>query len=185
MNSNHDHQRQRNTPQLQNRTVGNEVRRGLSQVIDLRHYPAQLPSAAMPEPQDKPAATAETNSQAAAIPQPSAVKLSASNLYLGGLAYDMLLLTVLTIVAATTNYRDLAFLGYLIIVLVFQIASRRIFLLALITLTSIPLLLAFHKTALADTYAIFAFYFMAIGLIRAVIELIAEQRTARKIPNSK
>lgn len=60
---------------------------------------------------------------------------------------------------------------YIVVALVFRLKSRVNFSIALLLLLAIPVLLLIGQQALAETYAIFCFYFLVIGVIWATLEL--------------
>lgn len=59
---------------------------------------------------------------------------------------------------------------YFDIELVFKLNSRWNFGLAFLVLFFVPILLSFHKTQIADSYAIDAFYLISSGLVMNLVE---------------
>ena len=91
--------------------------------------------------------------------------------FLDGFAYDLLFIVVAMFVSLASPLRDWLFLLYLIAAIVFKIGSQRIFRSALFCLVLIPVLTVLKRADTADTFAVFTFYFLAIGVVRAIIEL--------------
>jgi hypothetical protein len=67
-------------------------------------------------------------------------------------------------------------LAYIPIALIFKLKSQISFTLALFFLILIPVLMVFKQEALAETYAVFCFYFLALGVIMAAVELRTSSR---------
>ena len=149
--------------------IGKEIRPGHPQVLDLRQpqftaeqlkaSPARLARWTLLGP-----TTAMRGQGAASAP-------GAVTQILIGIAYDLFLITLLGYVAIGTPYVNWVFLAYALVALIFRLSSQRFFRSALICLILIPTLSALRRGALAETFAIFAFYFLAIGVIRAMFEL--------------
>ncbi len=91
--------------------------------------------------------------------------------FLDGFAYDLLFIALAFFVSLATPFRDWLFLGYLLMALVFRVSSQRIFRSALFCLVAIPLLTQLKRLDAADSFAVFTFYFLSIGVLRAIIEL--------------
>lgn len=87
------------------------------------------------------------------------------------LAYGLLIVTILTAIAATTSLINWAFLVYGIIVIAIKLPSQRIFTAALISLVLIPLTTLLNRNGLANDFAVVAFYFMLVGSLRAILEV--------------
>lgn len=147
--------------------VGNEVRRGQRGVIDLRGLEPILRTTGE-------VTRRAVEPQIAARPAPDELTRQPAAWVLNGVAYDLIMIVVLGFIAIGTAYRDWAFLVYLILVLALRIPSQRVFRSALLSLVLIPIVLSLHRQGLGQDFAIFAFYFMAIGVIRAIIELRKE-----------
>ncbi len=60
---------------------------------------------------------------------------------------------------------------YVLVAIIFKIKSRISFVIALFLLLAIPILLLIDRRALAETYAIFCFYFLVVGITMAFFEL--------------
>jgi hypothetical protein len=60
---------------------------------------------------------------------------------------------------------------YIIAALILRLKSRVSFSIALLLLLAIPILLLMRQQGLAETYAIFCFYFLVVGVISATLEL--------------
>jgi hypothetical protein len=67
---------------------------------------------------------------------------------------------------------------YLVAALVYRIDSQRTFLVALIFLVMVAVGSAIGKSVPAESYAIYAFYFLVIGLVSAMRELLSTGRSA-------
>ena len=96
---------------------------------------------------------------------------------LNGFAYDLLIITALSFVSIGTSLRDVAFLVYLIVALVKRWDSQKMFRSALFCLVLIPILQALNRVPAADMFAIFTFYFLCIGVVRAIIELKGSKKS--------
>jgi hypothetical protein len=67
---------------------------------------------------------------------------------------------------------------YLVAALVYRIDSQRTFLVALIFLVMVAVGSAIGQSVPAENYAIYAFYFLVIGLVSAMRELLSTGRSA-------
>jgi uncharacterized membrane protein len=86
------------------------------------------------------------------------------------IAYGLLIVTILGAISAVTSFVNWAVFIYAVIVLIIKLPSQRIFTAALISLVLIPCTSALHRNTLANDFAVITFYFLLIGLIRAIIE---------------
>jgi hypothetical protein len=86
-------------------------------------------------------------------------------------AYSFLLISVMSAVAVATTYINWMFLLYGILAVIMRFPSRIIFVSALICFVIVIMSSVVSKNSLANTFAVMAFYFMVIGLIRAILEL--------------
>lgn len=68
---------------------------------------------------------------------------------------------------------------YIPVALIFKLKSQTSFTLALLLLIAIPILIVFKQEALAETYAVFCFYFLVIGVVMAAFELRTSSRKTR------
>lgn len=143
--------------------IGNEVISGRSSFLDLRRINMMKPAS-------------ETIRRATTLPiklefNPVQVTKVPKTSFLDGTAYELLFIMIAAIISSFTGYRDWVFLAYLLMALALRVSSQRILRSALFCLVLIPILLQLHKDGLADMFAIFVFYFLSIGLLRAMIEL--------------
>ena len=102
------------------------------------------------------------------------------------------LLVVIGAFIAKQNF-DFTFAGALILIyfglsLIWRLSGRISASLALFFLIATPILLMFKNDALAETFAIYAYYFLVITVIRLVFELknspkIEEKRPVRPVDN--
>lgn len=74
-------------------------------------------------------------------------------------------------------------LAYALVSILFVIESRIAAGIALLFLTSCPILLIFKKEAMAETMAIYAYYFLVITVITQIREYWREERTKKVIHN--
>lgn len=72
---------------------------------------------------------------------------------------------------------EIAFFAVFIWSIVGPIASRYLALLALFFLSFTPVLLAIGRGTRAEEFAVYAYYFLVMAVIRGVIEVRAEQKT--------
>ena len=145
------------------RKIGNEVISGRSNFLDLRTMKMVKPATETIRRATTPPIKVELN--------PVRVTIVPKTSFLDGFAYELLFIMIAAMVSSFTGYRDWVFLAYLVMALVLRVSSQRIFRSALFCLVLVPLLLQFHKDGLADMFAIFTFYFLSIGVVRAIIEL--------------
>ena len=96
--------------------------------------------------------------------------------YFNYLAFDLFVVVSLGVVASATDLINWAFLAYGLLVLILRTDSQRLFSAALISLVIIPGATIANRTDTVDDFAVMTFYFLLIGLIRAVIELRKEPR---------
>ncbi len=68
---------------------------------------------------------------------------------------------------------------YIPIALIFKLKSQTSFTLALLLLLAIPILIIIGQQPLAETYAIFSFYFLVVGVLMATFELRSSPRKMR------
>lgn len=164
-------------PQNHRKKVGNEVAGGRSRVLDLRAWV-----------QPAIARTEEIAVRVVAPPvqvvlKPLSVTNTPRETSFDGFAYDLLFITTAAGVSLVTEYRDWLFLAYLVVAVVLQESSQRIFRSAIVCLVFIPVTQMLHREVLADSFAIFTFYFLCIGTFRAIIESMVSERNERKGKN--
>ncbi len=68
--------------------------------------------------------------------------------------------------------------------ILWRIESERTFLVALLLLMATAVLSFLRNDALAEEYAVYAYYFLVIGVITAIIELIGQPRPKPKQPRA-
>ncbi len=159
-------------------TVGNEFSTAKSGVLDLR---TAKPKPAHPKPLiNRPTFMLPTEVIRRVTAPPvhitfNPVQVSkpviAHKSFIDGFAYDLLFISLAFFVSLATPYRDWLLLAYLAAALIFRVSSQRIFRSALFCLVAIPVLLQLRRNEAADFFAIFTFYFLCTGVIRAIIEL--------------
>jgi hypothetical protein len=86
-------------------------------------------------------------------------------------AYDLGIIVILGFISFVSALVNWAFLAYGIYALARRLPSQRIFVSALMCLVFIPILNILHRSSLSNSFAVFTFYFLVFGLIRACIEL--------------
>jgi hypothetical protein len=86
-------------------------------------------------------------------------------------AYDLLTIVILGFISFVSTWVNWAFLVYGIYAFVRRLPSQRIFASALVSLVFVPILNILHRSTLSSSFAVFTFYFLVFGLIRACIEL--------------
>mgnify|MGYP001582985941 CR=1 FL=1 len=96
------------------------------------------------------------------------------------LGYFSLLLIVILIISNyyfnfVENIENYVFLFYLLVVLILNVNSKIPVIIALFLLVIIPFLLYFEKNLLADQLTIYAYYFLIIGVIKQIRNLIVEK----------
>ncbi len=160
--------------------VGNEFSGGRPGVLDLRQAkpkPKAVPKHLAYRPIIMPAAEVIQRSFTPPVRVTfNPVKITKTEAptkksFLDGFAYDLLFIAVAFFVALATPFRDWLFLAYLVAALGFRVSSQRIFRSALFCLVLIPVLTQLKRSDAADSFAIFTFYFLCIGVIRAIVEL--------------
>ncbi len=95
-------------------------------------------------------------------------------------AYSVLLISILAFIAVATNYINWAFLAYGILAVAARLPSSQMFVSALICLAIIPLTSLLQRESLGNAFAVMTFYFLVIGLTRAVLELRRDNKMAAK-----
>lgn len=75
------------------------------------------------------------------------------------------------------SYRNKAITFFIIVMVIFRLQSFFPFLLALISLAAIPILLIVKNNEIAETFAIAAYYFLMIGVIKEIVSLRKEAKT--------
>lgn len=83
------------------------------------------------------------------------------------------------ILTQSTGIGDVVIGLFAIAAIIRGIDARWSFGVALVFLASIPLLSLINQTALGDTYAVYAFYFLVIGVITSMAELRREEAVER------
>jgi prolipoprotein diacylglyceryltransferase len=97
------------------------------------------------------------------------------------IAYSVLLIAILAIVAVGTNFINWEFLVYGVLAVLARLPSTQMFVAALISLVLIPVTTIFQRNSLANTFSVMAFYFLLIGLVRASLELRRDSKSNKKV----
>jgi hypothetical protein len=106
-----------------------------------------------------------------ALPLPQPIKRNVpDNPAFNQFAYSLLLVAVMSAIAIATPLINWMFLAYGILAVIIRLPGRLIFISALLCIVITAISSAFSRASTADTFAVMAFYFMVIGLVRAVIE---------------
>lgn len=105
------------------------------------------------------------------LPLPAQLKPVPDSVWFNQLAYSVLLIAILAVVAVASNLINWAFLIYGLTAVVLRLPSRLIFASALICLVIIPITTALARHSLANVFSVMTFYFLLIGLVRAMLEL--------------
>jgi len=97
----------------------------------------------------------------------------------------IILIIVILIYALSKGINPINFfiLAYALVSILFVIESRIAAGIALLFLTSCPILLIFKKEAMAETMAIYAYYFLVITVITQIREYWQEERAKKVIHN--
>ncbi len=103
--------------------------------------------------------------------KPVKVTPTTKHSFIDSFAYDLLFISISAFLYGNIPYSDGLFLAYLLAALIFKISSERVFKSALFCLVLIPLSTFMHRQELANSFAIFTFYFLSIGVIKAIMEL--------------
>lgn len=107
-----------------------------------------------------------------ALPLPKPIKKSVPDTpTFNQFAYSVLLIAIMSVVAIATPFINWMFLVYGLLAIIVRLPSRIIFLSALVCLVIVMISSALARSSIADTFAIMTFYFMVVGLIRAILEL--------------
>lgn len=96
------------------------------------------------------------------------------------IAYSLLLISILAVVSVATAWINWAFLVYGLLAVAARLPSSQMFVAALISLVIIPLTTILQRESLANIFAVMTFYFLVIGLVRAMLELRRDTKTAAK-----
>jgi hypothetical protein len=120
---------------------------------------------------EKPAVAVPASSHETALKVKTARAISLPTFNANTFAYDLLIIVVLGFISFVSVWVNWAFLAYGIYTLVRRLPSQRIFVSALVCLIFVPILNILHRSTLSNSFAVFTFYFLVFGLIRACIEL--------------
>lgn len=91
----------------------------------------------------------------------------------GGPTYGLILAAGIAagVASATLAVGQWLVAAYAVVVLVFRLPSRVSFLIALAALALVPVFTIMGRGALAENYAVYAYFLLAIGVVAAVREL--------------
>lgn len=86
-------------------------------------------------------------------------------------AYSVLLIAIMAGVAVATPFINWMFLVYGVLAVIVRLPSRIVFISAFVCIIVTAISSAFSRESLSNTFAIMTFYFMLIGLVRAILEV--------------
>jgi hypothetical protein len=155
------------------RLIGNDMVAGGTKLKPYRHPPVQQRLREQSEVlrAHRQRAIAYT-AKPPAPPLPQPIKKSVPDTpSFNQFAYSILLIAIMSAIAIATPLINWMFLVYGLLAIVARVPSRLIFVSALICLTIIAISSALSKESTANIFAIMTFYFILIGLLRAVLEL--------------
>lgn len=167
------------------RLVGNEIRSGSRKLRPSRqssHYVLQEHAIALQQRRQRMIAL---TARPPAVPLPPPIQNNADNVTFNQLAYTVLLVAIMASISIATSFINWAFLVYAVLAVIVRLPSRLIFTSALICLVIIVIASSLSRSNFVNGFAVMTFYYMAIGLIRAILELRRENRSkSYKTPGS-
>jgi hypothetical protein len=107
------------------------------------------------------------------------------NNHFNQIAYSVLLIALLAIIASTTNFINWEFLAYGLLAILARLPSTQMFIAAIFSIIIVPIALTLQRGTIANNFSVMAFYFLLIGLLRSALELRRASKNKKKIIGNK